>query len=585
MKLVFLHGIGDGDVKSAWCRALCDGLSEMAYPRVDFDDVIAPHYAPLLREDTSPPCSLPEPGVRRLTAAQAAHEPWEYECRQAAMERLLEVPGGSVTTVGFPESLAECARSVPVFEVAQARNCLSNEGRRGSVLQTILKELPQAGEVVIVAHGLGSLVAINLLDYLPQELVVHRLVTIGSPIGHLVMHGKKNPLLKAFPLTRVKTWANFWSLSDPVPYGRGIAHLFAHALDVRVELGMCEHAGEPYLRSPLVAKAIGDALFGSLRREVATINAAVDVPLDDQEKIILAALAYGHFLGDEITDVGKQKRFRAALHEVQQSLISDLAEQCASDQRTMPARLRELADGRRPELGELFDLGKCITVLLEIVSKNIIHPYEIDVSVDARQHALARLASALNFPERVGTTIFAALNDARREVKVKAELKLKPLIGLAAVGGGLLLAGPIGLMMVAPAGLAGGAAVVSALAAFGPGGMIGGLVAAGGLMAAGGGVTGAAVKMLASAPEALIQDTLARLLATAIARHKLREPRDDRIWFVLCEFESQIAREQHRVEPLSDPDAPSCRAHRRKAQAVRQALECMIKIGLGPPHL
>ncbi|GAA3193972.1 hypothetical protein GCM10020255_094860 [Rhodococcus baikonurensis] len=64
----------------------------------------------------------------------------------------------------------------------------------------------------------------------------------------------------------------------------------------------------------------------------------------------------------------------------------------------------------------------------------------------------------------------------------------------AAVGLALVAAGPVGLMLAAPAAAAGGAAIVGGLAAFGPGGMIGGLGMLGGLAGAGAAVAaGAAV--------------------------------------------------------------------------------------------
>lgn len=156
-----------------------------------------------------------------------------------------------------------------------------------------------------------------------------------------------------------------------------------------------------------------------------------------------------------------------------------------------------------------------------------------------------------------------------------------PLLGLAA-GGALMALGPLGLMMAAPAGLAGGAAIVAALANFGFGGMVGGLATAGGIMAAGGGAVWAAINTLVFAPEAAVEHTVAQLLATAIARHKLGLPRDDRIWFLLCELESQIARQLQSLVPFSDPDAPSVKALERKARTVRRAIEYLVDHGLAP---
>jgi len=104
---------------------------------------------------------------------------------------------------------------VPAFDLDQARRYVNNEGLRGCVLRAVLDELPKSGEVVIVAHSLGSLIAMDLLDHLPGTLVVRGLVTIGSPAGHLAMFCNKNPLLKTFPLSRVMAWVNLWSNPRP----------------------------------------------------------------------------------------------------------------------------------------------------------------------------------------------------------------------------------------------------------------------------------------------------------------------------------------------------------------------------------
>jgi len=218
--------------------------------------------------------------------------------------------------------------------------------------------------------------------------------------------------------------------------------------------------------------------------------------------------------------------------------------------------------------------------LLDIATTNVIAPYEIRTSSTEQKEALESLAKSLGFCDTSGTKISEALAEARKAVKPQRDRK--PLIGLAVAGAGLLLAGPVGLLWVAPTGLAGGAAIVAALAGFGPGGMLGGLWTAAGLMAAGGGTSVAAVKGLISAPEAVVESAVARLLATAIARNALDVRRDDRVWFILCELETQIASELQRLTPYSDAESSSIQVLRRKAQAVRQAIEYMVDTKLAP---
>lgn len=263
--------------------------------------------------------------------------------------------------------------------------------------------------------------------------------------------------------------------------------------------------------------------------------------------------------------------------------MNTVVERCRSEGRLLPVQFREivceLANGRRPKPCALFDLEQAIPAMLAVLSGNVIAPYEIKTKPDHQKRAVTGLGEFLGFQRAVGTDVFDAFNEARKEIEEPSSWA--PVFGLVA-GGALLALGPLGLIMAAPATLAGGAAIVSALAAFGPGGMVGGIATVGGLMAAGAGTAGAAINALALAPEASVEHSLAQLLATAIARHKRGLPRDDRVWFILCELEATIARQRQSVGRFIDGNTPSVKALERKARAVRQAIEYLVDHGLGP---
>lgn len=351
MKILFLHGVRGGNVKDAWFHALCDALDKLGYQRPDADDVIAPDYAAVLMDKLPFECQPPPLTAPPLGEEEAARLEREYARRLGALERLLADTESPPDPVEFPESLVQAALALPFPNLKQASNYVNNDNLRCRVLRRVLRELNASGDLVIVGHSLGSLIAIDLLDHLPGGITVQRLVTIGSPAGHRVLHGKTNRLVRKFPISRVRSWANLWSARDPVCYGRGIAHHFPQALDVRIDLRICEHDAEAYLRNDKVGTAVGEALFGSLLREIVPLQTAVDVPLNEQEKFALAALVYAHHLSKQLKDDRpRQERFRAALAEVQQSLIDIVVERCRSEQRAMPAEFSEiiceLAEGR-----------------------------------------------------------------------------------------------------------------------------------------------------------------------------------------------------------------------------------------------
>ncbi len=572
--LIFLHGIGEGNIDGKWLEALNNALTVMDYPPLEVSSVIAPRSVNLLKQEPSPHCPMPKYTVKKLAEANTDQKRWAYERRQASLEKILnkEEGNGDIFNDVSPE-LAKLVLSI----IKQAERYVNNEGLRGCVLQTVLDKLPIFGEeVVIIGHSLGSLVAIDLLDHLPSNLIVRRLVTIGSPAGHVIMHGIGERLLKEFPISQVQSWVNVWSILDPVPFGKGIAQLFPYALDVRINLGMGEHSADKYLADERVARAVGEGVFGSRIKEIMIVPTDLDIPLDDNEKMILASLAYGHLLGDSITNSSRKARFQAALNDVQRNIIIRLTDYYNSKERSLPKQLASLGDGQRPDLNSLesmFNLRQSISVFLVIVSNNIIAPFEIKVSEDQRKISLELLAEFMGFIKDRGTAIFEALETARDVVYPKSGW-LWMVLGL--VGLALLLAGPIGLVLAAPAGLSGAAAIVSALAAFGPGGMLGGLITAGALAGTGGGAIAMAVAV-ASASVETFEAVVVLQLAIAIASHNLKERRDTDPWYALCGLEAQIAHELQRLETYSDKDSSSLKNTRRKKEAVRRALNYMVE--------
>jgi hypothetical protein len=89
VRLVFLHGIGEGGVAGDWHDALDAGLVRVGYPALAPDQVIAPRFVGLLKERPSPKAPMPDSTVIGMEDAEADRARWEYERRQASLEQLL----------------------------------------------------------------------------------------------------------------------------------------------------------------------------------------------------------------------------------------------------------------------------------------------------------------------------------------------------------------------------------------------------------------------------------------------------------------------------------------------------------------
>src|SRR5690606_5430414 len=126
---------------------------------------------------------------------------------------------------------------------------------------------------------------------------VKQLVTIGSPAGQASFHSRQaTRLIKHFPVARVEAWLNFTSTKDPVTLGTGIAHLFPRALDIRVTTGtgVQAHAASSYLRTPVVARAVGSALHPTVSHLPAVQERSATLALDLVEKAVLLAFGYNN---------------------------------------------------------------------------------------------------------------------------------------------------------------------------------------------------------------------------------------------------------------------------------------------------
>lgn len=122
-------------------------------------------------------------------------------------------------------------------------------------------------------------------------------------------------------------------------------------------------------------------------------------------------------------------------------------------------------------------------------------------------------------------------------------------------------------------------AITSALATFGPDGIIGGLLTAGTLVSAGGG--GIAYGLAGQSTSAETFEAVVEWrLTVPILRHSQRLDQDPAVWRVLTEIERQVRRQLERMDEFSDDTAPGIENLRRKVTTVELALQFFTRNGL-----
>jgi len=590
MKVVFLHGINDTDLDGGWITGLNRGLVQAGFEPINAEDTISPKYEDLLggaeteREWPQETYTVSdERGARR-----------DFERRQARVQRILSRNPG-VRTHGFNQVPGQVLKTgqkvgiklVPVFR--QVRNYVESRKLRGAVMSRILEDLRGLrGNVVLIGHSLGSVIAIDLLDHLPPELHVRRFITIGSPAHCEALHHGSERLLKKFPYAYVDDWSNFIETRDPVTGGRGLASVFPAAQDFFIELGWMTHDADKYLGHEAVAGLVADVIYRP-EQPAPTVGSDLVGRLDEPEALALLSLQFGRRVSTRISDKDVARRYEDVLGLIQEDLVAKVR-QMADERKPLAPELRDLLDGQFPQLPHRWEEHEAARHLAVLATSNSVAPYEIDTG-GAQLEALPEVAVDLGFSRNLGDRVRESVTKINEELVEKRGIvdrfgkSTQGRLMLAAAGIALVAAAPIGLMVAAPAGVAGAAALTGGLAALGPGGMVGGLATLGGLASTG--TLMATVAATVGSPDQIGRDP--RILLSRIAGEYtlklLRIQHDETLWLQVTEFETQVCAEYNRLEPFSDKDSARLTDLTAAKKILAKMIEFMSTNELGPAAL
>lgn len=252
--VVYLHGVGGPRLD--WHQHVPAGIA--ATHTVDFTDLIArpsgPSLASTERSDRESNQTAPDgaqwsqPFYRRRDALAGAVEEFERDTKRRAKPPRWRAPVVVPTTW--------LVRS-PLFNMGDAARYRSDPAVRGRIASRLADSISQcAGPVVLLAHSLGSVIAVDVLHEL--ELRVDLLLTIGSPIGVDLDWCTAWVGSPDFPTAQVGGWLNVVNTRDPIPWNRPVEARFPQAVDAYISAGLLpfgpggSHDPATYLRSPLV---------------------------------------------------------------------------------------------------------------------------------------------------------------------------------------------------------------------------------------------------------------------------------------------------------------------------------------------
>jgi hypothetical protein len=607
--IVFLHGASGPEDEATWLGPLNLRLAQLGHSRLDpsHDRITSPTYLRelLLGQPGAEPARTWTKGSRR------EHEPsrLRYVQHQDELSRLGRAwkrSGAGPAVSWVPADLADdgWVTRIGIRFVNPARRYQHEQACRWAAQRAVLDQLPRSGSIILIAHSLGSVVAVDLLTKLPPDLTVDLLLTVGSP---LAIKRLGDPGFEAeFPYDRVGGWLNLYDPGDIVTVGCGVGRRFPAACDIAVDTGQ-SHNAAAYLSNPAAAAVLGHHVFGA---RAGIRPASIQRRIHPAWQPLLLSFAYSNELSScaksqewlfkERVDGARAllaERTVADVHAKRQQLLEDGA-----------ARLDDspVGEGRFPNEDDLLhhaaDLVRdtwtdeaLLALAVGLEMSPPLHPFDVKFSEQQRHPALLNtLRRVRGSDAEVTATEFA---DAVRDGVKAGQHAVKESgfpWGTVLITGGLLLLSltGVGLAVAAPAGLAGAAVITGTLAAFGPGGLIGGLITIATLTGVGAAATGIgvavgtaddpevverarrlAVEELSTMPIAALRNAVAGVLGVVDAQRRLRFDSTGALVAEMLNSALDIVRAEHALHEAVAPNRTGTSEWKKKVQLLERALQ------------
>jgi predicted alpha/beta hydrolase family esterase len=626
--IVLVHGIGGPRPPETWLDALGSSLARLGYPTLggETDRVVVVDYVDALlngsADDPPPPTWRVPDDVERLGewGAYLARKEAMADAVSGARARGATLPLSAVSDSWVADRGADWLAPVRAY----ARSART----RNAVWESVLRQLPTRGSVIVVAHSLGAVVTLDLLTRLPEALHVDLLLTVGAPMGVRTLRKRHAELgtVAGFPASRIGCWVNVYDPDDLVTVGRGAARHFPAALDAPVHAGLLEHGIQAYMGQPVVAGAIGLAAFGPLRTADTDTDTDGTVArrIDPQWQPLLLRFAFTHELWNSwpTDEWNTRRRMDLARKVLAQRSVDESAarrERYLRQAQSSPGPIREamlagLADsplgaGRSPTRDDLWrhpvDLVRdqytdeqLALAGVDLLMAPPFDPFGIDVPASRMREALEFLLTRIrqdsstmsgrHFADAIATSV----KESRSALEDDAFPWTPVLVGTGIL---VLAATGIGLVIAAPAGLAGAALVTTTLATFGPGGMAGGVATLAVLTGTSMALTTAGIarevqagdqfadlqlsiaQELAGLPRPALRTALAGLLAVVGTRRRLALPSNAaEVEQTLLLVQATVLHEVSVHEAVS-PGSRATKEWQRKAALVLRALDWLTR--------
>lgn len=475
--LIYIHGRASSQTDDRW---LHDGLN----PLLDLLDrrpvspsirVLRPYYGDIITAKSPPEASYPSPLVEQRGAS------WHTAAVRydARLEELRELRGFRPKP-GFQGRFldtfpANGGSSLYIKKrMPDVHRYITSDRTRRAVLQRLHAELPRGGRALLVAHSLGTVVALDLLHYLHEDLHIDLLVTLGSPLALGPLRKELMGSGYNWPYQHVGGWVNLYDPADFVTAGESLEPVFkGEVLDFQVDNGRKDvHRGYRYTSHGSLGRVVGPLLS-----DERTLPLPVDANAELVDVVLLRALAR-RIQAETPPGSNRRKRMSMARARTERELLS-------SFQRHHP-RVRSLSFSLT-KVGEWLENDeRRLERLVALYFANPFAPFEVEYREHEQAEGIRAIGLDLGLSRSQIETMLAVVKEAE-----SVHDPGKPW-GRIIAGAGvavLVLAAPYAVAgLGAAGGLGGGAALAHGLATVGRvvgGGMLGGIGTVGAVTAGG----------------------------------------------------------------------------------------------------
>ena len=145
----------------------------------------------------------------------------------------------------------------------QVKIYLGDDATAEQVRADLLARVTEVRPRVVIAHSLGSVVAVDALR-LSSASSVPMLITVGSPLGMRAVQSRLRRLTGASDATvappNVSRWLNVYDPGDPVAAAGGLSRMWSVVEDYTVGNGKDPHGILGYLGKQVVGQAVLDGV-------------------------------------------------------------------------------------------------------------------------------------------------------------------------------------------------------------------------------------------------------------------------------------------------------------------------------------